>query len=131
MILPRQCLSSKRVRDSVADVGQLYDVTKHERFHGHGLGAAKINFRQSIFITKSANVTRLLSSSFTNVGFTNVRFRHHNQRFGEPCLARVLRKTQQFYSLANRQWCWRNLAIWVARVLIETQQITVSPNWRW
>ena len=36
MILPRQCLRSKRVRDSVADVGQLYDVTKHERFHGHG-----------------------------------------------------------------------------------------------
>ena len=25
MILPRQCLSSKRVRDRVADVGQLYD----------------------------------------------------------------------------------------------------------
>ena len=24
------------MRDSVADVGQLYNVTKHERFHGHG-----------------------------------------------------------------------------------------------
>ena len=23
------------MRDSVADVGQLYNVTKHERFHGH------------------------------------------------------------------------------------------------
>ena len=34
MILPR--LRSKRVIDSVAVVGQLYDVTKHERFHGHG-----------------------------------------------------------------------------------------------
>ena len=36
MILPGQCLRSKQVRDSVADVGQLYVVTKHERFHGHG-----------------------------------------------------------------------------------------------
>ena len=24
------------MRDSVVDVGQLYNVTKHERFHGHG-----------------------------------------------------------------------------------------------
>ena len=24
------------MRDSVADVGQLYNVTKLERFHGHG-----------------------------------------------------------------------------------------------
>ena len=28
--------ASERQRGGLADVGQLYDVTKHERFHGHG-----------------------------------------------------------------------------------------------